>query len=98
VQTVGSRPLLTPAPLPARRGEGCPALRDGVRAVCPRAPALGYILPPLWGSGGRRDESRMHGGAGAHYRLWQRRFCPFGVYSEKKRLEKLNYAHGNAMM
>jgi hypothetical protein len=36
-------------------------------------------------------------GAGAHYRAWQRRFYPFGVYSEKKRLEKLNYAHRNAM-
>jgi len=24
------------------------------------------------------------------YRLWQRRFYPLGVYTEKKRLEKLN--------
>jgi hypothetical protein len=33
--------------------------------------------------------------AGVHsdsrYRVWQRRFYPYGVYSEKKRLEKLNY-------
>jgi hypothetical protein len=35
--------------------------------------------------------------AGAYYRVGHRRFYPFGVYSEKKRLEKLNYAHGNAM-
>ena len=28
------------------------------------------------------------------YRVWQRRFYPFNVYSERKRLEKLNYMHG----
>jgi hypothetical protein len=27
----------------------------------------------------------------SRYRVWQRRFYPYGVYSEKKRLEKLNY-------
>jgi len=32
-----------------------------VRVVCPRAAALGYILPPLRGSGGRRDERRTQG-------------------------------------
>ena len=31
----------------------------------------------------------------SHYRVWQRRFYPFNVYSPKKRLEKLNYMHGN---
>jgi len=31
----------------------------------------------------------------SQFRAWQRRFYPFGVYSEKKRLEKLNYMHGN---
>jgi putative transposase len=31
----------------------------------------------------------------AQNRVWQRRFYPFNVYSEKKRLEKLNYMHGN---
>ncbi len=31
----------------------------------------------------------------AEYRVWQRRFYPFNVYSEKKRLEKLDYMHGN---
>jgi len=31
----------------------------------------------------------------SHYRVWQRRFYPFGVYSQKKRLEKLNYMHNN---
>ena len=33
--------------------------------------------------------------ADSQFRVWQRRFYPFGVYSEKKRLEKLNYMHGN---
>ena len=31
----------------------------------------------------------------SRYRVWQRRFYPYGVYSEKKRLEKLNYMHNN---
>ena len=31
----------------------------------------------------------------SHYRVWQRRFYPFNVYSEKKRLEKLTYMHNN---
>ena len=31
----------------------------------------------------------------AQYRVWQRRFYPFNVFSEEKRLEKLNYMHGN---
>ena len=31
----------------------------------------------------------------AEYRVWQRRFYRFNVYSEKKRLEKLHYMHGN---
>ncbi len=30
-------------------------------------------------------------------RVWQRRFYDLNVWSEKKRQEKLNYAHGNAM-
>ena len=29
------------------------------------------------------------------YRVWQRRFYDLNVWSEKKRLEKLNYMHGN---
>jgi putative transposase len=29
------------------------------------------------------------------FRVWQRRFYPFGIYTEKKRLEKLAYMHGN---
>jgi hypothetical protein len=32
---------------------------------------------------------------GSHYRLWQRRFCPFNVFSENKRQEKLNYMRDN---
>ena len=31
----------------------------------------------------------------SEFRVWQRRFYPFGIYSEKKRLEKLHYMHGN---
>jgi putative transposase len=31
------------------------------------------------------------------YRVWQRRFYPYGVYSEKKRLEELNSMHNNAV-
>jgi putative transposase len=31
----------------------------------------------------------------SHYRVWQRRFHPFNVYSEKKHFEKLNYMHNN---
>jgi putative transposase len=31
----------------------------------------------------------------SHYRLWQRRFFPFNVYSEKKRRDKLDYMHNN---
>ncbi len=31
----------------------------------------------------------------SQYRVWQRRFYPFNVYSERKRLEKLDYMHGN---
>ncbi|MGO9271823.1 MAG: REP-associated tyrosine transposase [Terriglobia bacterium] len=31
----------------------------------------------------------------SRYRVWQRRFYPFNVYSEKKLLEKLDYMHNN---
>jgi len=31
----------------------------------------------------------------SHHRLWQRRFYPYGIYSEKKQLEKLDYMHNN---
>jgi putative transposase len=31
----------------------------------------------------------------AHFRVWQRRYIPFNVYTEKKRLEKLDYMHSN---
>jgi putative transposase len=31
----------------------------------------------------------------SRYRVWQRRFVPFNVYTEKKRLEKLDYMHHN---
>jgi putative transposase len=29
------------------------------------------------------------------YRVWQRRFVPFNVYTEKKCIEKLDYMHAN---
>jgi hypothetical protein len=28
-------------------------------------------------------------------RFWQRRSCNFGVFSERKRIERLRYIHGN---
>jgi putative transposase len=31
----------------------------------------------------------------AHFRVWQRRFVPFNVYTERKRLQKLDYMHNN---
>jgi putative transposase len=31
----------------------------------------------------------------SRYRVWQRRFYPYGVHSEKKRLEKLSYMRNN---
>ena len=31
----------------------------------------------------------------SYYRLWQRRYVPFNVFTEKKRIEKLNYMHNN---
>ena len=31
----------------------------------------------------------------SHYRLWQRRFYPFNVFTEKKLQEKLDYMHNN---
>ena len=31
----------------------------------------------------------------SQYRLWQRRFFPFNIYTEKKRREKLEYMHNN---
>jgi putative transposase len=31
----------------------------------------------------------------AHYRLWQRRFYPFEVFSERKFQQKLDYLHNN---
>jgi hypothetical protein len=31
----------------------------------------------------------------SHYRLWQRHFYPFNVFSEKKFQEKLDYMHNN---
>ena len=31
----------------------------------------------------------------SHHPFWQRRFYPFNVYSERKRLEKLDYMHQN---
>jgi hypothetical protein len=34
-----------------------------------------------------QDESR--------FRVWQRRFYDVNIWSEKKRMEKLNYMHGN---
>jgi len=42
----------------------------------------GFRLPPA-----------VH--SGSYYRVWNRRFYPYGVYSDKKRLEKLDYMRNN---
>ncbi len=34
----------------------------------------------------------------SHYRLWQRRFYPFNVFSNKKYHEKLDYMHNNPVV
>ena len=31
----------------------------------------------------------------SQFRMWQRRYIPFNVYTEKKHLEKLDYMHSN---
>ncbi len=31
----------------------------------------------------------------AHFRVWQRRFYDMNIWTEKKKLEKLNYMHNN---
>jgi putative transposase len=31
----------------------------------------------------------------SHYRVWQRRFYDMSIWTEKKRVEKLRYMHGN---
>ena len=47
-----------------------------------RTMLVGFCLPPT-----------VH--SDSHYRVWNRRFYPYGVYSDKKRLEKLDYMHNN---
>ena len=44
-----ANPPSPPSPLPPARERGVPQTRDGVRAPCPRARALGYHLTPLPG-------------------------------------------------
>ena len=31
----------------------------------------------------------------SYHRLWQRRYVPFNIFTEKKRIEKINYMHNN---
>jgi hypothetical protein len=31
----------------------------------------------------------------SYYRLWQRRYVPFNVFTDKKQMEKLDYMHNN---
>jgi hypothetical protein len=31
----------------------------------------------------------------SHHRVWERRFYPYGIYTEKKQLENLDYLHNN---
>jgi len=58
------------------------ALRKQPENSCCRKMLARFRLPPSV-----HDES--------HYRVWQRRFYPFNVYSERKRLEKLDYMHNH---
>jgi len=55
-------------------------LRENQRHAWRRKMLNGLRLPPT-----------VH--CDSFYRVWQRRFYPYGVYSEKKRLEKLDYMH-----
>ncbi len=46
------------------------------------------------------SEPEVHGldtavGKARTHRVWQRRFVPFNVYTEKKVLQKLDYMHNN---
>ncbi len=58
------------------------ALRQHPENSCCRKMLARFRLPPSV-----HEES--------HYRVWQRRFYPFNVDSEKKRLEKLDDMHHN---
>lgn len=49
---------------------------------CPRRMLARLRLPPS-----------VH--SGSYHRVWQRRFVPFNVFTEKKKLEKLAYMHNN---
>lgn len=42
---------------------------------------------------GLRQPPTVH--SDSHYRVWNRRFYPYGVYSDERRLEKLDYMHNN---
>jgi putative transposase len=53
----------------------------------PRYPGCGKTLARL------RQPSTVHDES--HDRLWQRRFYPFSVFSEKKFQQKLDYMHNN---
>jgi len=57
-------------------------LRDNQEHPWCRKMLARLVLPPSV-----HDES--------HYRAWRRRFYPFSIHSEKKRLEKLDYMHNN---
>jgi putative transposase len=57
-------------------------LRENVSYPWCRTMSARLRLPPTV-----HDES--------HYRLWQRRYFPFNVFTEEKCREKLNYMHNN---
>ena len=57
-------------------------LRENLHHAWCRQTLARLTLPPTV-----HDESQ--------FRLWNRRFHPFHIYSEEKRLEKLNYMHNN---
>lgn len=57
-------------------------LREDKDSAWRRKMLARLVLPPSV-----HDES--------HHRVWQRRFYPYGIYSEKKQLEELDYMHNN---
>ena len=79
----------TPAIMKALKEESArrilKTLRGNAEHPWCRKTLAGLRLPPTV-----HDES--------HYRLWQRRFYPFNVFSEQKFQEKLDYMHNNPVV
>jgi len=59
---------------------------------------VGHRAEKLRSAGGSEPESHLGPPGENRICLSQRRFYPFNVYSEKKRLEKLDYMHNNPVV